>query len=378
MTAAKMTESLIPLVDLRAQYLAHREELDAALAGCVENSWFIGGPDHEAFAGEFADWCGGGHVALVGNGTHALEFALRELLGPGDGLGEVITVSHSFIATGEAIVNAGYRPVFVDVDPRTCLMDVAALEAAIRPDTRAIVPVHLYGQMVEMDKVMSVARHHGLKVIEDAAQAHGAGWQGKGPGQWGDAACFSFYPGKNLGAWGDGGAVFTRDADLAGRIARYADHGREDKYRHDIAGTNSRLDGLQAAVLRVKLRHLGQWNDARRNAAAWYDELLEGEDAVERIEIREDAVHVRHLYVVQIDDRDRVLAALKEKGVHAGVHYPVPLHEQPVFSELGHASEDFPVTSRAARRVLSLPLYPELERSDAERVVSTLKEALSL
>ncbi len=373
-----MTAKMIPLVDLRAQYLAHKQELDAALAECVENARFIGGPDHEAFAGEFADWCGGGHVALVGNGTQALEFALRELLGPGDGLGEVITVSHTFIATGGAIVNAGYRPVFVDVDPRTGLMDVAALEAAIRPDTRAIVPVHLYGQMVEMDKVMSVARHHGLKVVEDAAQAHGAGWQGKRPGEWGDAACFSFYPGKNLGAWGDGGAVFTRDADLAGRIIRYADHGREDKYRHDVAGTNSRLDGIQAAVLRVKLCHLEQWNEARRNVAAWYDELLNGEDAIAPVETSEGAVHVRHLYVVQIDDRDRVLVALKEKGIHAGVHYPTPLHEQPVFAGLGYAPEDLPVTSQAARRVLSLPLYPELERVDAERVVSTLKEVLSL
>ena len=371
-----MTTKMIPLVDLRAQYFAHREELDAAVAECVENARFVGGPDHEAFAGEFADWCGGGHVALVGNGTHALEFALRELLGPGDGLGEVITVSHSFIATGEAIAAAGYKPVFVDVDPRTCLMDSAALEAAIRPDTRAIVPVHLYGQMVEMDKIMSVARHHGLKVIEDAAQAHGARWKGKGPGQWGDAACFSFYPGKNLGAWGDGGAVFTHDANLAGRIARHADHGREDKYRHDMAGTNSRLDGLQAAVLRVKLRHLEVWNEARRNVAAWYDELLDGDETITRIETRDDAVHARHLYVVQIDDRDRVLAVLKEKGIHAGAHYPVPLHEQPVFSGLGYAPEDFPVTSHAARRVLSLPLYPELERVDAECVISALKEAL--
>ncbi len=368
--------SRIPLVDLQAQYLAHKQEFDAAIAGCLARASFIGGHDHEAFAGEFADWCGGGHVALLGNGTQALEFVLRELFGPGEGVGKIITVSHSFIATGEAIVNAGYRPVFVDVDPRTCLMDPDALEAAIRPDTRAIVPVHLYGQMAEMDKIMAIAKHHGLKVIEDAAQAHGAKWQGKGPGQWSDAACFSFYPGKNLGAWGDGGAVFTRDAGLVARIARYANHGREDKYRHDMAGTNSRLDGLQAAVLRVKLRHLEVWNEARRNVAAWYDELLDGDETITRIETRDDAVHARHLYVVQIDDRDRVLAVLKEKGIHTGAHYPVPLHEQPVFSGLGYAPEDFPVTSHAARRVLSLPLYPELERVDAECVISALMEAL--
>jgi len=256
-------------------------------------------------------------------------------------------------------------------------MDSTALEATIRPDTRAVVPVHLYGQMVEMDKVMAIAKHHGLKVVEDAAQAHGAQWQGRGPGSWGDAACFSFYPGKNLGAWGDGGAVFTRDADLAGRIARYADHGREDKYRHPWPGTNSRLDGLQAAVLRAKLRHLDVWNEARRNVASWYDELLNGDETIARVKTREDAVHARHLYVVQIDNRDRVLAALKEKGIHAGVHYPVPLHEQPIFSELGYALEDLPITAAMARRVLSLPLYPELKRADAERVVSTLKEAIS-
>ena len=367
----------IPLVDLKAQYQAHKQEFDDAIAGCLARASFIGGPDHEVFAAEFAEWCGGGHVALVGNGTQALEFALRELLGPGDGVGEVITVSHNFIATGEAISAAGYKPVFVEVDAETCLMDSDALEVAIRPNTRAVLPVHLYGQMVEMNKVMSVAQHHGLKVIEDAAQAHGAGWQGKRPGEWGDAACFSFYPGKNLGAWGDGGAVFTRDADLASRIARHADHGREDKYRHDMAATNSRLGGIQAAVLRVKLRHLDEWNEERRQVSAWYDELLNGDETMARIETREDAVHAHHLYVVQINDRDRVLAALKENGIHAGVHYPVPLHEQPVFSGLGCGPEDLPVTSHAARRVLSLPLYPELERTDAERVVSTLKEVLS-
>ena len=367
----------IPLVDLQAQYQAHKQELDDAVAGCLAQTSFIGGPDHQAFGEEFAQWCGGGHAALVGNGTQALELALKECLGPGDGVGEVITASHTFIATGGAIAAAGYKPVFVDVDAATCLMGPDAVEAAIRPDTRAILPVHLYGQMVAMDNIMDIARHHGLKMIEDAAQAHGANWKGKGPGLWGDAACFSFYPGKNLGAWGDGGAVFTRDADLAGHITRYADHGREDKYLHDTGGTNSRLDGIQAAVLRVKLRHLEDWNQARRNAASWYDDLLDGDEAVELVETREGAVHARHLYVVQIDDRDRVLAALKENGIHAGVHYPVPLHEQPAFSRLGYAPEDLPMTSQAVRRVLSLPLYPELTRADAERVVATLKEALS-
>ena len=369
--------SKIPLVDLQAQYQAHKQEFDAAIAGCLARASFVGGPDHEAFAGEFAEWCGGGHVALVGNGTDALTLALKEILGPGDGEGEVITASHTFIATGGAISAAGYRPVFVEVDAETCLMDPDAVEAAIRPNTRAILPVHLYGEMAEMDKVMAIARHHGLKVIEDAAQAHGAKWQGKGPGHWGDAACFSFYPGKNLGAWGDGGAVFTRDADLAGRISRHADHGREDKYLHQVEGVNSRLDGIQAAVLRVKLRHLDAWNEARRQVAAWYDELLEGKEAVERVKTREDAVHVRHLYVIQIERRDEVLKALQDQGIGAGIHYPVPLHEHPVFSHLGYGSDDLPITSAAARRILSLPLFPEMSQAQVERVAETLLAAVS-
>ncbi|MDP6781823.1 MAG: DegT/DnrJ/EryC1/StrS family aminotransferase [Alphaproteobacteria bacterium] len=367
----------IPLVDLQAQYQAHKQELDNAVAGCLTQMSFIGGPDHQAFGEEFAQWCGGGHVALVGNGTQALKLALRECLGPGDGVGEVITTSHTFIATGGAIAEAGYKPVFVDVDAATCLMDQDAVEAAIRPDTRAILPVHLYGQMVAMDNIMDIARHHGLKMIEDAAQAHGANWKGKGPGLWGDAACFSFYPGKNLGAWGDGGAVFTRDADLATRIAMRADHGRRDKYLHEVEGENSRLDGLQAAVLRVKLRHLEEWNEVRRQVASWYDELLGGQDSITLPRVNEDAAHVFHLYVVQIENRDGVLKMLNEQGIGAGVHYPVPLHEQPVFAHLGYVSDDLPVTAAVAQRVLSLPLFPEMTRNQAERVAEALIAAVS-
>jgi dTDP-4-amino-4,6-dideoxygalactose transaminase len=367
----------IPLVDLQAQYQAHKQELDDAVAGCLAQTSFIGGPDHQAFGEEFAQWCGGGHVALVGNGTQALKLALRECLGPGDGVGEVITTSHTFIATGGAIAEAGYKPVFVDVDAATCLMDQDAVEAAIRPDTRAILPVHLYGQMVAMDNIMDIARHHGLKMIEDAAQAHGANWKGKGPGLWGDAACFSFYPGKNLGAWGDGGAVFTRDADLATRIAMRADHGRRDKYLHEVEGENSRLDGLQAAVLRVKLRHLEEWNEVRRQVASWYDELLGGQDSITLPRVNEDAAHVFHLYVVQIENRDGVLKMLNEQGIGAGVHYPVPLHEQPVFAHLGYVSDDLPVTAAVAQRVLSLPLFPEMTRNQAERVAEALIAAVS-
>lgn len=375
----------IPLVDLQAQYQAHKQELDAAVAGCIGASSFIGGPDHAAFAGEFADWCGGGHVALVGSGTDALVLALIELLGTGDGrsdgggdgTGEVITVSHTFIATGEAITQAGYKPVFVDIDPASYLMDLGAAEAAITPATRAILPVHFYGQMVAMDELAALAARHGLKVIEDAAQAHGAGWKNARPGALSDAACFSFYPGKNLGAWGDGGAVFTRDAGLAERIAMHANHGRKEKYLHEFEGMSSRLDGLQAAILRVKLRHLDDWTKARRRVAGWYDELLADAPTITRPAVADAAHHVYHLYVVQVDARDAVLQGLRQRGIGAGVHNPVPLHEQPAYAHLGLAPGDLPETARVARRIISLPIFPELNRAQAERVATALIEAVA-
>ena len=365
----------IPLVDLGAQYRAHREEFDQALSACLERTSFIGGPDHSAFAVEFAEWCGGGYAALVGNGTDALVLALQELLGTGNGTDEVITVSHTFIATTEAITAAGYRPVLVDCDPQTSLMDIVALEAAISERTRAIVPVHLYGQMVAMDRVAEIARKHGLKVIEDAAQAHGASWKGKRPGAWSDAATFSFYPGKNLGAWGDAGAIYTRDAALAEHLSARANHGRQDKYLHQFEGVNSRLDGLQAAILRVKLRHIDDWNVARRRIAGWYDELLAGQNAIALPSTQPDAEHVYHLYVVRVEDRDNVRQRLNDQGIGAGVHYPVPLHEQPALSYLGMQPDDLPATSKLGKSVLSLPIFPEMTRAQAERVAAALIEA---
>ena len=369
---------IIPLVDLSAQYAAHKDELNQAVAACLARGSFIGGPDHAAFAEEFATWCGGGHVALVGNGTDALTLALIELLGPGNGADEVITVSHTFIATAEAISAAGYKPVLVDVDPNTYLMDLDSLPEVIGPRTRAIVPVHLYGQMVAMDRLMEVARAHSLLVVEDAAQAHGARWQGKGPGLWGDAATFSFYPGKNLGAWGDGGAVLCQDEKLAHRILHTANHGRATKYVHDTVGRNSRLDGLQAAVLRVKLRHLQAWNSARQEVASWYNEFI-GDCGDIRVQLTQpDAEHVYHLYVVQIEDRDRVHAFLSGAGIRAGIHYPTSVHEQPAYAHLGYQPEHLPNTRAITRRVLSLPMYPELSRSQVEHVSHSLIEAISL
>lgn len=373
MTAAN---EIIPLVDLGAQYRAYRTEFDAALAQCLERTSFIGGPDHSAFAEEFAEWCGGGYAALVGNGTDALALTLEELLGCGDGKDEIITVSHTFIATTEAITATGYKPVFVDVDPETCLMDLKRLEAAIGPKTRAVIPVHLYGQMVPMDDLILIARRHDLKVIEDAAQAHGANYHGNRPGVLGDAATFSFYPGKNLGAWGDAGAIYTRDAALAEAITARANHGRQDKYLHQFEGVNSRLDGLQAAILRVKLRHIDEWNAARREVAGWYDELLADHNSIRLPRVRADTEHVFHLYVVQVEDRDYIRAVLNDRGIGAGVHYPVPLHEQPALAYLGMKPGDLPVTSKLGKSVLSLPVFPEMTRAQVERVVATLVGAV--
>ena len=366
----------IPLVDLRAQYERYRGELDAAAQRVVSEANFIGGAEHTAFASEFAAWCGGGAVALVGNGTDALTLAIVELIGQGDGRGEIVTTSHTFVATAEAIVNAGYRPVFADIDPATCLMSVAAAEAALTPATRALMPVHLYGQMVDMRALRALADGRGLVIVEDAAQAHGASYDGVQPGELSEAACYSFYPGKNLGAWGDGGAVFSKDADLIARLDRRANHGRSSKYLHEMQGSNSRLDTLQAAVLRAKLPHLSEWNAARRRIAARYDELLAGENRIQLPSTQARAEHVFHLYVVQVDERERVRQHLNDRGIGAGVHYPVPVHEQPAFRSLGYAPDDLPHASRVAKRVLSLPIYPEMTQAQVERVARALIEAV--
>lgn len=365
----------IPLVDLKAQYARYRAELDDAVRRVATNTSFIGGAEHDAFAREFAAWCGDGHVALVGNGTDALELAVIELLGEGDGSGDILTTSHTFIATAEAIANAGYRPVFCDIDEGTCLTSPTSIERAITERTRAIMPVHLYGQMVNMPAIRAIADTHGLKVIEDAAQAHGAAFAGVRVGELGDAACFSFFPGKNLGAWGDAGAVFSRDPALINRINRRANHGRADKYLHDFQGVSSRLDTLQAAILRVKLRYIDEWNTTRRRVASWYDELLAGQNGIVRPVTDPRATSVFHLYVVQLEDRDRVRDALNAAGIGAGVHYPVPVHEQPAFRHLGFKPDAFPVTSKIAKRVLSLPIYPEITRAQVECVASALIDA---
>jgi len=363
----------IPLLDLKAQYLSIKADVDAAMQRTIDRSAFIGGDEIRAFESEFADFCDAEAAVGVGNGTDALYLALRALgVGPGD---EVVTVAHTFIATAESISLTGARPVFVDIRNDTMLMDPDAVERAITPRTRAIVAVHLYGQPCDMDRILDIAGRHGLKVIEDAAQAHGARWRGRRVGSLGDAACFSFFPGKNLGCYGDGGAVVSRDADLVRRVRMLANHGRIDKYVHQIEGVNSRLDGLQAAVLRVKLRHLDGWNEARRQHAREYLRLL-ADGGVELPAVHPDAEPVWHLFVVRVSERDQLFKQLNDGGIAAGIHYPVPLHRQPAYAHLGYEAGSLPVTEQAGARVLSVPLYPELSSKQIADLSRTLLDMM--
>jgi len=362
----------IPLVDLHAQYLTIKDEIDEAIARVISRSAFIGGDELRQFEKEFASYCEANACVGVGNGTDALYLALRALgIGAGD---EVITVAHTFIATAETISLAGARPVFVDVKEDSMVMDPDLLEAAITSRTRAIIPVHLYGQPCEMDRIMAIARRHGLKVIEDAAQAHGARWQGKRAGSMGDVACFSFFPGKNLGAFGDAGAVVSQDEKLIERIRALANHGRVDKYIHENEGVNSRLDGMNAAILRVKLRKLDAWNAARRRHAQQYMEVLRGSAAVLPV-VHPNAEPVWHLFVVKVAARDQVQARLNEQGIAAGVHYPLPLHWQPAYRHLKIAEGALPVTERVAESILSLPMYPELSQNQVCAIGGALIDA---
>lgn len=369
-----MTRPRLPLVDLRRQHSALQTDISAAIARVFDSSDFILGAEVRAFEEEFAKMCGVPHAIGCGNGTDALELALSAVgVKPGD---EVITVAHTFAATAEAIVRTGATPRFVDVDPQTLLMDVAQVERAITPRTSAVVPVHLYGSCVAMNHLMDVARRHGLKVVEDAAQAHGAIVDGRRAGAHGDVATFSFYPGKNLGAVGDAGMVVTSDPAIARSVRASRDHGRSGKYEHESVGRNSRMDGLQAAVLRVKLRHLEPWNERRRQIAARYRFLLEDVPQVEAVKASQGEP-VYHLFVVQCEGRDEVRKALDAAGIASGVHYPIPLHLQPAFAHDGGAEPGtLPVTERAAGRILSLPMFPEMEDAEVDRVVAELTKAV--
>jgi dTDP-4-amino-4,6-dideoxygalactose transaminase len=368
-----MSRSPIPFLDMGAMHEEVRGELDERWRTCIETSSFVGGAPVEQFEEEFARYCGRRHAVGVANGTDALELILRGLdVGAGD---EVIMPTNTFFATAEAACNVGATPVFVDVDPSSLLATPALIDEAITSRTAAVIAVHLFGQMPDMDAISDVCESRGIHLVEDAAQAHGATWAGAPAGSFGAAGAFSFYPGKNLGALGDGGAVVTNDAALAARIRSLANHGRsvDGGADHAVIGINSRLDALQASALSVKLARLSNWNERRRQVHDWYLGALP--DAVVPVRVTPEAVPVHHLEVVQVDDRDGVRNRLREAGVATGIHYPVPCHRLPVF-EAKRPERALPVAETAARRLLSLPMFPHLDRSSVEEVCDRLGAAL--
>jgi dTDP-4-amino-4,6-dideoxygalactose transaminase len=365
----------VPFLDLNSHHAPLREEFDRAIGQVIDSGAFAGGPFVEKFEAEFAAFCRCQHAIGLGSGTEALWLALLACgIGAGD---EVITVPNTFMATAEAITYCAARPVFVDVDERTYTMDPAGLEKALTPRTKAIIPVHLFGQPADMDPILEFARAHGLFVIEDAAQAHGAEYKGKRAGTLGDAGCFSFYPGKNLGAFGEAGALITDNAELQEKVRTLRDHGQVRKYRHTMVGWNCRMDGIQAAVLSVKLRRLENANLLRRVHAQEYNRALAG---VEEVIIPIEAPysrHVYHIYAIRVHDREEVMWSLKEKGIQCGVHYPVPVHLQKAYRDLGHDTGAFPVSEQTALEFISLPMFPELTEEQVATVAISLREAVA-
>jgi len=382
---------MIPLCDVQQQYLSLKTEFDAAILDAVARGRYILGPNVQAFEREFAEYCGAAHSVGVGSGTDALHLALRALdIGPGD---EVITTPFTFIATAEAISLVGATPVFCDIDPQTFNIDPAGIEPAISERTRAILPVHLYGQPCDMDRIMDLASANGLAVVEDCAQAVGATFRGRRVGTFGDLGCFSFFPSKNLGAMGDGGMVVTDHAEYFERVEMLRRHGGRVKYHHEVVGVNSRLDELQAAILRVKLRYLDTWNDLRRNHAQRYNRLLSGLTAVQcpaernptgdtGIPLDSSSVDnsfltaVYHQYTVQVSERDHLLAQLRQAGIGSHAYYPVPLHQQQAYAALNYGEGSFPQAERVAERCLSIPMFPELQPEQQSQVVQTLAQGL--
>jgi len=364
----------VPFVDLRAQARELHDEFHAVFESVTSRAAYVIGPELKEFEAAFAAFCAAKHCVGVGSGTDAVRMALQVAgVGPGD---EVIVPANTFIATAEAVSHLGATPVFVDCVEDTALIDVSLVEAAVTDKTKAILPVHLYGQPCDMDAVTEVAGRRGLAVVEDACQAHGALYKGRRAGSFGVAAAFSFYPAKNLGALGDGGAVTTQQDELREQLLLLRNHGQADKYTHTLVGWCSRLHNLQAGILKVKLARLEAWNAARRGAAARYDELLATVDGVTPMAVRPDVEGVYHLYVVQVDERDAVREKLGADGVESGIHYPVPLHLQPAYAALGYGPGAFPVSERLAPRILSLPMFPELADAQIEYVVDRLAAAV--
>jgi len=364
----------VPFLDLKAQYESIRDEVGDAIQQVLDRTAFAGGPFVARFEKEFAAFCGTPFAAGVGSGTDALWMALLGLgIGPGD---EVVTVPNTFIATAEAISWCGAKPVFVDVDPVTYTMDPSKLEAAVTKKTRAVIPVHLFGQTADMDPILAIARKRSLFVVEDASQAHGAEYKGKKAGSIGDAGCFSFYPGKNLGAYGEAGAVVTSDENLDRRIRMLRDHGQAKKCFHSLIGWNARMDGIQGAVLSVKLKHLPAWNEGRRRNAATYDELLKGMEGVTTPKQAGYARHVYHIYAIRVADRDRLIASLAEKEIHCGIHYPIPVHLLDAYKSLNLGTGSFPAAEKSAAEYVSLPMFPELSGEQIGWVAGEIRRNL--
>ena len=362
---------MIPLVDLKAQYLTIKSDVAAAVGRVLDTGQFVLGPEVEAFEQEFAAYQGAAQGIAVNTGTSALHLALMAAgVGPGD---EVITVPFTFVATVAAIGYVGARAVYVDIDPKTFTIDVNQIEGAITPRTKAIVPVHLYGQPADMDPIIEIANRHGLKVIEDGCQAHGAAYKGRPVGALGDLGCFSFYPGKNLGAYGEGGMVVTNNAAMAKQIRMLRDWGSEKKYHHVLKGFNYRMEGMQGSILRVKLRHLEKWTEARRAHAVEYRRVL----ADSGIEIPVEAPyarHVYHVYAIRTKDRVTMQRMLQSNGIGTGIHYPIPVHLQPAYADPAYRQGDFPHSEQAANEVLSLPMFAELSFTNVEMIGAAVKE----
>ncbi len=361
----------IPLVDLKAQYQAIKPDIDAAIKRILDNTSFVMGKEAIAFETAFSDYMQVKHTIGVGNGTEALYLAMLALgIGPGD---EVITTPHTFIATVEPIVQLGATPVFIDIDPVTYNIDPTLIEAAITDNTKAIIPVHLYGQSADMPAIKAIADKHNLPIIEDAAQAHGGEYDGQRMGHWGVTTCFSFYPGKNLGAYGEAGAIITNDDDMAEKLRLLRDHGSQSKYEHVVIGYNVRIDAIQAAILAVKLNYIEEWTELRRQHAAAYNRALAGIPGIVTPAEDKNVRHVYHLYVIRVPgDREKMLNYLHEKGIGAGLHYPTPLHLQPALSFLGHKEGDFPHAEAVASSIISLPMYPELKPEYIDSIAETL------
>lgn len=363
---------MVPYVDLKTQYQNIKSEIDEAVLNVLASTRYILGPEVMAFEEEFAAYSNTEYAIAVNSGTSALHLSLLALgIGAGD---EVITVPFTFVATVAAIRYTGAKPVFVDIDPQRYTMNPDQVEQAITDKTKAIMPVHLYGQPADMNPILEIAKKHNLPVIEDAAQAHGAEYKGRRAGSMAEIAGFSFYPGKNLGAYGEGGLVTTNDPNYAQKIRLMRDWGQEQKGHHNIIGFNYRMDGIQGAILRVKLRHLEEWTEARRQHALYYKELLQDIKDVTIPYAADDVRHVYHVYALQVPNRDRLQQAFKDNDVQFGVHYPIPVHLQKFYADLGHKAGDFPVSEQVANRVISLPMFPEMTRDQQEQVAKVISD----